>query len=57
MPEHAGHYALVVGIDHYLRFRSLQGARKDAEDFHAWLMDPDGVRGGRQHRRIPTPGR
>jgi hypothetical protein len=42
MPEHAGHYALVVGIDHYPRFRSLKGARKDAEDFHAWLIDPDG---------------
>lgn len=42
MPEHVGHYALVVGIDHYPRFRSLKGARKDAEDFHAWLIDPDG---------------
>lgn len=42
MPEHAGHYALVVGIDHYPRFRSLKGARKDAENFHAWLIDPDG---------------
>ncbi|RJG09035.1 caspase family protein [Pseudomonas cavernicola] len=42
MPEYAGHYALVVGIDHYPRFRSLKGARKDAEDFHAWLTDPEG---------------
>jgi len=42
MPEHIGHFALVVGIDHYPRFRSLKGARKDAEDFHAWLIDPDG---------------
>ncbi len=42
MPEHADHYAQVVGIDHYPRFRSLKGARKDAEDFHAWLIDPDG---------------
>lgn len=42
MPEHAGHYALIVGIDDYPRFRSLKGARKDAEDFHAWLINPDG---------------
>lgn len=42
MPEHANHYALVVGIDHYPRFRPLKGARKDAEDFHAWLIDPEG---------------
>ena len=37
-----GHYALVVGIDHYPRFRSLKGARKDAEEFHAWLVDSGG---------------
>ena len=42
MSEHAGHYALVVGIDHYPRFRSLNGACKDAKDFHAWLIGPDG---------------
>jgi uncharacterized caspase-like protein len=42
MPEHAGHYALVVGIDHYPRFRPLKGARKDAEDFHVWLIDAEG---------------
>lgn len=41
MPVHAGHYALVIGIDHYPRFRSLKGARKDAEDFHDWLIDKD----------------
>lgn len=42
MPEQAGHYALVVGIDHYPKFRPLRGARKDAEDFHGWLIDSDG---------------
>lgn len=42
MPVHIGHYALVVGIDHYPRFRSLKGARKDAQEFHAWLINPDG---------------
>jgi len=42
MPELTGHYALVVGIDHYPRFRSLKGARRDAEDFHTWLIDPEG---------------
>lgn len=42
MPAHADHFALVVGIDHYPRFRSLKGARKDAKDFHAWLIDPEG---------------
>jgi hypothetical protein len=41
MPEHVSHYALVVGIDDYPRFRSLKGARKDAEDFHAWLTNLD----------------
>ncbi len=39
---HPGHYALVVGIDHYPRFRPLKGARKDAQEFHAWLLEPDG---------------
>jgi len=42
MLEHAGHYALVIGIDHYPKFRPLKGARKDAEDFHGWLIDPEG---------------
>lgn len=42
MPENANHYALVVGIDHYPRFSSLKGARKDAEDFYRWLTNPEG---------------
>lgn len=42
MTANPGHFALVVGIDHYPRFRSLKGARKDAEEFHTWLVAPDG---------------
>jgi uncharacterized caspase-like protein len=42
MAVHANHFALVVGIDHYPLFRALNGARKDAEDFHTWLVAPDG---------------
>lgn len=42
MPELSGHYGLIVGIDHYPNFRSLNGARRDAEDFHRWLIDPEG---------------
>ena len=42
MPENPDHFALVVGIDHYPRFSSLKGARKDAKDFHGWLIDPEG---------------
>lgn len=37
--EHADHFALVVGIDDYPSFRSLNGARQDARDFHTWLID------------------
>jgi hypothetical protein len=40
MPLQTGHYGLVIGIDHYPNFRSLQGACKDAEDFYSWLLDP-----------------
>jgi hypothetical protein len=42
MTIHQGHFALVVGIDHYPDFRSLRGARNDANDFHSWLIKPDG---------------
>jgi len=35
-------FSLVVGVDHYPRFRSLNGAIADAERFHAWLRDPKG---------------
>jgi Caspase domain len=37
-------FALVVGIDHYPRFRSLAGAITDATTIHAWLCDPGGGR-------------
>lgn len=39
MPQHPRHYALVIGIDHYPKFRSLSGACKDARDFYSWLLD------------------
>jgi hypothetical protein len=35
-------FALTVGIDHYSMYRCLSGAIKDAEDFHKWLVEPDG---------------
>ena len=35
-------FGLVVGVDHYPRFRSLRGAVTDATSFHAWLCDADG---------------
>ena len=35
-------FALVIGVDHYPRFRSLSGAVNDARDLHAWICDPDG---------------
>ncbi|HZJ64210.1 MAG TPA: caspase family protein [Kofleriaceae bacterium] len=35
-------FGLVVGVDHYPRFRSLRGAVEDAKRFHAWLCDGDG---------------
>jgi hypothetical protein len=39
MPLHPNHYALVVGIDHYPKFRSLKGARDDADRFAQWLRN------------------
>src|SRR6185436_20868546 len=35
-------FGLVVGVDHYPRFHSLEGAAADAIAFHAWMCDPDG---------------
>lgn len=35
------HYALVVGIDHYPNYRSLEGARQDAKEFADWLSNSD----------------
>lgn len=48
--SYPGHYGLVIGIDHYPKFNSLKGARKDAEDFHAWLLNPNA--GGLQPENV-----
>lgn len=40
MNEH--HYAVVVGINRYPGISDLKFARKDAEDFCAWLKDAEG---------------
>ena len=45
MTYHDDHYALVVGIDDYPGYRSLAGAKADAEAFDEWLRDED--EGGR----------
>lgn len=45
MARHPDHYALVIGIDDYPKFRSLAGAKQDAKDFATWLKD-DAVGGG-----------
>jgi hypothetical protein len=45
-------FALVVGIDHYPRFRPLSGAIDDARRFHTWLCDPDGGRVAPAHARL-----
>lgn len=36
------HYAVVVGINRYPGVRDLSGARRDADDFAAWLLEPQG---------------
>lgn len=36
------HYAVVVGINRYPGIGDLSGARADAEQFSAWLLDPAG---------------
>lgn len=38
------HYAIVVGINRYPGISDLDGARADADQFAAWLTDPDGGR-------------
>jgi Caspase domain len=45
-------FALVVGVDHYPRFRSLKGAVADATRFHAWLCDADGGGIATEHARL-----
>jgi hypothetical protein len=44
VPIRQNHYALVVGIDDYPDYRSLNGAKQDALDFVDWLRNSD--RGG-----------
>ena len=39
MTLNPNHFALVVGIDHYPSFRSLKGARDDANRFAGWLRN------------------
>ncbi|HWO20820.1 MAG TPA: caspase family protein [Kofleriaceae bacterium] len=53
-PRSARDFGLVVGIDHYPRFRSLQGAAADAIAFHAWMCDPDGGGVAPEHARLIT---
>jgi uncharacterized caspase-like protein len=36
------HYAVVVGINRYPGISDLSGARADADQFAAWLTDPEG---------------
>jgi uncharacterized caspase-like protein len=36
------HYAIVIGINRYPGIGDLSGARADAEQFAAWLVDPNG---------------
>jgi hypothetical protein len=47
-------FGLVVGINHYPRFRSLQGAAADAIAFHAWMCEPDGGGVAPEHARLIT---
>ncbi len=35
-------FALVIGLADYPNYRPLLGSRKDAEDFHSWLCEPNG---------------
>lgn len=45
-------FGLVIGVDHYPRFRSLTGAIADATRFHEWMCDPDGGGVDRDHSRL-----
>ena len=51
-PRRAVDFGLVVGVDHYPRFRSLQGAVADATALHAWLCDEDGGGLAAEHARL-----
>lgn len=41
MPQQPTDYALIVGIDDYPNFRSLEGAKNDALAFEEWVLDCD----------------
>jgi len=45
-------FGLVIGIDHYLRYRSLKGAVADAQCFFEWLRDPNGGNVTSEYARI-----
>lgn len=45
-------FSVVVGVDHYPLFRSLNGAIADAEHFHAWLLDANGGGVAEDHARL-----
>jgi hypothetical protein len=51
-PGRSHDFALVIGIDHYPRFRSLHGAIGDATAFHAWTCDPEGGGVDPAHARL-----
>lgn len=52
-------FGLVIGVDHYPRFRSLRGAVDDARRVHQWLCDPEGAGIAAEHARLvvstPSP--
>lgn len=50
-------FALVVGVDDYPAFRSLEGAIADATAFHRWVCDPDGGAVAPAHARLITSTR
>ena len=39
MTVNEDHFALVIGVDDYPNYRSLNGAKRDAQDFRDWLID------------------
>lgn len=41
-PLHTDHYAIVIGIDGYMKLRPLETAAKDAISFVEWLLSPSG---------------
>jgi hypothetical protein len=58
MPRNLTHYGVVVGIDHYPSYadvQPLQYARRDASQFHNWLVDPHGGSVPAEQVRLITP--